>query len=237
MVNTKGCGVKGCRFHAGDVCFPTKKAARDYAAPMTEGQSSKVTDGVIKDILDASCVYTPGIYDTPDYYVLERRMYGAAAHSRRSHIGWMPCWHDGRTVPGWRWSKIFDTESDKWQSMISVFRNEVEPDMAEIRAEFPGCDIDHNPLFEIGLLRFLNERGICLSDVKYEAPRSHRGDFTTYLVDRRLAEEWVVYHLTEFDLKPLSRAEHAQVDKRRRKASKQERAELREANKLCGKAP
>ena len=54
MVNAKGCGIKGCRFHAGDVCFPTKKAARGYAAPMAEGQSPKVTDGVIKEILDAS---------------------------------------------------------------------------------------------------------------------------------------------------------------------------------------
>ena len=232
MVKTKGCEIKGCRFHAGDMCFPTKKAARDYAAPMREGQAAKISDGVIKDILDASCVYTPGIYDTPDYYVLEERKYGLS-----SHIGWLPCWDDGRSVPGWRWSKIFDTESDKWQSMISVFRNEVEPDIAEIRAEFPGCDIDHDPLFEIGLLRFLNERGICLSDVKYSAPGAHRQDFTAYVDDRELVKAWVVYHLTEFELTPLSRSKHAQVDKHRRKKSNEERMALREVNKLCGKAP
>lgn len=236
MVKVKGCGVKGCRFHAGERCFKTKAEARKFAAPMSTGQSSTVRHGPIKDILDAGYILTPGVSDIPDYYMLEERMYKIAGHSRSEHIGWTPCWNDGRKLPGWRWSRVFDTESDARQAQIRVFRNEVEADMAEMRDQFPGCDIDHSPLFEIGLLRFLNERDIRLADVKHHAPNAARGDFASFLTDRALAEEWIVYHLTEFELTPLSRAEHARVDAARRRDSKQERLELRKVNEGCGKA-
>lgn len=236
MVKLKGCGLKRCRFHAGDRCFATKRDARVFAGPMTPGQVSVVRDGPIKDILDAGYVLTPGVSDIPDYYKLDSRKYKTASHSVSEHTGWTPCWDDGRSLPGWRWWRVFETPSDVRQNMLRVFRNEVEADMAEIRAQFPGCDIDHDPLFEVGLLRFLNERNICLTSVKHYAPNAHRGDFASFLRDRALAEDWVVYHLTEFELTPLSRAEHARIDATRRKYSKAERATLRKVNEQCGKA-
>lgn len=230
MVKVKGCGVKGCRFHAGDRCFSTKREARVFAGPMTEGQVSEIRNGPIKDILDAGYILTPGVSDIPDFYRLESRRYKTAQHSISEHIGWTPCWEDGRSLPGWRWWRVFETPSDVRQATMRVFRNEVEADMAELRAEFPGCDIDHNPLFEIGLLRFLNERNICLSSVRHHAPNAHKGDFASFLVDRDLAAEWVAYHLTEFELVPLPRAEHARADAARRKISKAERDQLRKEN-------
>lgn len=237
MVKVKGCDTKGCRFHAGDRCFATKREARLFAGPMTPGQVSEARNGPLKDILDAGYVLTPGVSDIPDYYRLESRRYKTAGHYAGEHLGWTPCWDDGRTLPGWRWWRVFETPSDVRQNMIRVFRNEVEDDLAEMRAQFPGCDIDHNPLFEVGLLRFLNECSVPLTSIRYYAPSAARGDYAAFLEDRTLAEKWIEYHSTEFELMPLERAEHAKVDAQRRKESKAERDQLRKVNELCVKAP